>query len=87
MRPTKYLSRWSKRDRGLAEGLLFYEQQLGPHGIPSWLAQNPERVFEIDEVVDGAQAALDEAQEEYQRGGGPGHGVQLVVVDQGWRRN
>lgn len=42
-------------------------------------------MFVVDEVYDGAQAALDEAREEYSRGQGLGHGVSLVVVDQGPR--
>lgn len=84
MRPTKYLG-WSSRDRGLAEGLVFYESQLGPHGHPSWISQDPERQFAVDEVVDQAQAALDEAHEEYGCGKGPGKGVHLIVIDQGKR--
>lgn len=84
MRPTKYL-RWSRRDRGLAEGLIFYEEALGSHGIPTWLSQDPERVFEVDEVVDHAAAALDEAREEYERGKGSNHGLRLIVVDRGPR--
>lgn len=75
--------RWSERDRGLAEGLLSYEQSLGSHGFPSWIAEDPERVFEIDEKVDHAQAALDEAREEYQRGDNVAPGLQLVLIDQG----
>lgn len=86
MRPTKYL-RWSQVDRGLAEGLTFYEQHLGPHGHPSWIAHDPDRVFEVDEVVDQAQAALDEAQEENQRSERKAHGLQLVALDRGRRKD
>lgn len=65
--------------------MLVYEDSLGPHGHPSWLARDPGRTFEVDEVVDHAAAALDEAHEEYKRGTPPGHGVRLVVLDRGDR--
>lgn len=57
----KYL-RWSARDRSLAEMLLVYERSLNAVGIPSWIAQDPEREWVPDEVVDGAMAALEKHQ-------------------------
>ena len=79
----QYLTQWSKRSRALAEGLVLYEGSIGPHGLPRHIAQDRGRKFVVDEVYDGAQAALDEAREEYSRGNGLGHGVSLVVVDEG----
>jgi hypothetical protein len=56
-----YLREWSPRDRGLAEGLLTLEGATGPHGIPTWIANDPEAGtwLEVEEDVDHAQAALD----------------------------
>lgn len=93
MRPTLYLTgrgkphRWSKRDRGLAEGLLTYEESLNPIGIPAHIARDKGRKFVIDEIYDGSLAVLDEAQEEARKGEGLGHGVRLTVVDQGVRKD
>ena len=86
VRPTKYLSSWSRRDRGLAEGLIAYEESLNPVGLPPHVAQDPDRVFEVDEREDQAMKALEVAQEEYQRGGNATPGLRLVVVDRGVRR-
>lgn len=80
MRPTKYL-RWSARDRSLAEALLTHQDSLNGIGIPTWIAQDPTREFVVDEVVDGAMAALDEAREEYGRSEGKNYGLQLLVVE------
>lgn len=67
MRPTEYLgisepgNKWSTVDRGLAEGLLFYEAGLNAMGIPTEIATDPvnEGAFEVEPVVDFAQAAID----------------------------
>lgn len=80
MRPTKYL-KWSARDRSLAEALLTHQDSLNPLGIPTWIAQDATREFVVDETVDGAMAALDEAREEYSRGEGKNYGLQLLVVE------
>lgn len=72
---------WGARDRSLAEALTVHEQSLNEAGIPSWLARDPDRHFAVDEVTDGALAALDEARDEMGRGGGKNYGVRLVVVE------
>lgn len=83
MRPTEYLG-WSRRDRGLAEGLLTYEASLNPVGIPVHLARDPGRRFGLDEVMDHSMAVLEEAQDEYARPGGQKqYGLRLVVKDEG----
>lgn len=83
MKPTKYLSRkWSEVDRGLAEGLLVYEASLNSQGIPAWVAQDPERRWTIDEIVDESMAVLEEAQDGYGKKGTPKQpGLRLVVVE------
>lgn len=63
-----------------------YEASLNEHGIPRHLAEDPERRFAVDEVVDHAAAAMEEAREEYKRGDNVSHGLRLVVVDQGVRK-
>lgn len=60
-----------------------YEQSLNRHGIPSWLAQDPDRQFMVDEVNDLAEAVFEEADVEGRKGGGLGYGVRLVVLDKG----
>lgn len=59
MRPTKYLTEWSAQDRGLAEGLIEYEESLTANGIPSWLAFDPAQKWEPDETVDGYAEAVE----------------------------
>lgn len=91
MRPEAYFGigapdlPWTNRDRTLSRGLVYLEQSLNAHGIPAWIAQDPERKFAVDEVVDQAAAVLEEVQEEYQRGQNDQKGLRLVLVDQGRR--
>ena len=51
--------RWTVVDRGLAEGLLLYEESLGDQGFPAWLAQDVEQRFAADEVIDHAAGAYE----------------------------
>lgn len=84
MRPTRYLAKWSRRDRGLAEGLLTYEASLNPIGLPPHIARDPNRRFGLDEVVDQSMALLEETQAEYQRADGERqYGLRLIVKDEG----
>ncbi|GAA1404101.1 hypothetical protein [Oerskovia paurometabola] len=85
MRPTKYLTKWSARDRALAEGHLLREASLGSHGLPWHIASDPNRTFAVEEVVDHAAATLEEVQEEYRKGDNLSPGLRLLVVDQGLR--
>jgi hypothetical protein len=80
VRPTTYLTAWSRRDRALAEGLLLRERADGPHGIPWDVALDPESDgwLEVDEREDFAQAALDRWRAEHRD---PPPGVLPVVVD------
>jgi hypothetical protein len=78
---------WTNRDRALSQGLVFYEQSLNSAGVPSWIAQDPERKFAVDEVVDFALETLESTQEDYQRGGTNQKGLRLVLVDQGRRES
>lgn len=57
----EYLRNWSARDRGLAEGLIAYQDSIGPHGIPWRLALDDDMDgwFEVEQHTDYAQAALD----------------------------
>jgi len=61
--------------------MVVYDAALNAQGIPSWIAQDPDRQWTVDEVVDNAAAALDAAREEYERGQGKNHGLRLVVVE------
>lgn len=80
MKPSEYMS-WSDRDRALAEGLLQLQDSTPQHGIPKWISSDPERKFVVDEYVDHAQEALDEAREEYSSNpGGAPHGLKLTVA-------
>lgn len=87
MRPTVHLGvtdpggTWTSRDRCLTEALLFHEDSLNDQGVPAWIAQDPDREWTIDEIVDHPAAALEEAREEYQRGEGKNHGLHLIVVE------
>lgn len=85
MRPTKYLTKWSARDRALAEGHLLREESLGSHGLPWHIASDPDRTFAVEEAVDHAAATLEEVQEEYRKGGNLSPGLRLLVVDRGLR--
>lgn len=80
MRPTKYLTKWSPRDRALAEGLLLRETGDDPNGIPWDVALDPESDgwLEVDEKVNFAQAAVDRWRKDTKE---PGPGVVPVVVD------
>lgn len=75
MRPEVYFTgrgkphRWTERDRGLAEGLVFYEEHLTRHGIPDWLAFDPAQEWEPDEGVDGYAAIVEETEAEYRKDG------------------
>ncbi len=80
MRPTKYLAKWSRRNRGLAEGLIVYEESLNDLGIPSWIARDPAREWDTDEVMDYPAAAVGEVRDEYASGGKPNHGLRIVVM-------
>lgn len=57
-----YLTEWSPRNRGLAEGLLLYEDDLGPYGYTRRAAMDEanEGEFEVEELHDFAQQAIDE---------------------------
>lgn len=66
-------------DRGLCEAEIVYEDSLNEAGIPAWIAEDPEIEFTIDERLDNAVAALDQAREEYRKGT-PAPGLKLVVV-------
>lgn len=68
MRPTKYLTGWSARDRGLAEGLIEYEESLTRNGVPSWQAFDPAQEWEPDETVDGYAAAVEQYEAESRQG-------------------
>jgi len=67
VRPTEYLGisepgeEWSTVDRGLAEGLLELEASLNSLGIPQWIATDEanDGMFEVEPVIDYAQAAID----------------------------
>lgn len=91
MRPKKYLGarggQWTRVDRVLAEGLIVYEGSLNPHGIPADRATDPERVFKIDEDMDYAVEAYEEAQEEYRTGENRKAGLMLRVIDAGVRED
>ena len=75
-----YLREWGARDRGLAEALIEHEDSLGPHGIPWSRALDPDSDgwFEVVEVTDHAQAALDRWHKANPK---PGPGVRVRVVD------
>lgn len=57
---------WSIRDRGLAEGLILHEDSLNRWGIPHREAQDPTNSgwFEVDPIVDHAEAAFEKWREE-----------------------
>lgn len=78
----EYLREWSARDRGLAEGLLAYEDSIGPHGIPWRVALDDEdgSWLEVEEITDHAQAAIDRWHLEH-KGKDSDPGTRLVVVD------
>jgi hypothetical protein len=79
--PMTYLREWSSRDRGLAEGLLLYEQGTGPHGFPMRYATDDDNDgwFEVVERTDYAQAAIDQWREGLKGRHVPG--VFPVVID------
>lgn len=70
MRPTKYLDKWDRRDRALAEGLLELESSIGPHGVPMRDALDPDNdgAFTVDEEFDFAQQAIDQFRADEQSG-------------------
>ena len=74
-------SPWSKRSRGLAEGLLTYESSLNRFGIPRRLAEDDEADgwYEVDDsVIDYAEAALARWEKDTKH---PELGVQPRIVD------
>ncbi|GAA1992934.1 hypothetical protein GCM10009718_33320 [Isoptericola halotolerans] len=92
MRPEAYLGLgkpnrpWTNRDRVLAGGLVYLEQSLNAHGIPSWVAQDPDRIFDVDEVVDHAAALVEDTQAEYASNPtADTHGLRITVQDKGPR--
>ena len=87
MRPTKYLKKWSRVDQALAEAHLSYEASLNAHGIPRFLAGDADRTFEVDEVMDYAAEAFEQAQEEYRRADNASPGLRLIVLDKGVRES
>lgn len=92
MRPEAYFGMggpnrpWSNRDRVLASGLVQYERSLNAYGIPAWLAQDGDRRFEVDEVMDHAAALVETAQAEYAKNeNADTHGLRIIVEDLGPR--
>lgn len=89
MRPTVYLGtrrgkRWTEVDRGLAEGLIVYESSLNQLGIPAWEARDESRGWTVDEDVDFAMAAVEQAQWQAQKDQGkgePSFGLRYAVMD------
>jgi len=56
-----------------------YESSLNDLGYPSWIAQDPDRKFVLDEITDETVALLEKAQKTEQLN----PGVRLRVVDKG----
>jgi hypothetical protein len=84
VRPTKYLAKWSKRDRGLAEGLLAYEGDLNRFGYPSHIARDASRRFAPDEGLDYAVAAAETFERDMRKAkNDPPPGFLLFVKDMG----
>lgn len=76
-----YLKDWSPRDRGLAEGLLVYEDGRGPHGVP-WrdaFDDDLDGWFEVETRVDHAQAAIEKWRANDGKAAEPG--TRVFVVD------
>jgi hypothetical protein len=74
-------SPWSKRSRGLAEGLMVYERSINAFGIPLSEATNDEMDgwYEVDDSkVDHAVAALQRWEKETKK---PEPGVIPRIVD------
>lgn len=72
---------WSYRSRGLAEGLMLYEQGLNRFGIPRRLATDDDADgwYEVDDtMVDYAEAAFARWEKETKN---PEPGVQPRIVD------
>lgn len=64
MRPTAYLGAprgdgWTVVDRCLSEALVLYDASLNEHGVPAWIAQDPDRVWEPDDVVDHVSRVIE----------------------------
>jgi hypothetical protein len=58
---------WSLKSRGLAQGLLLYEDGTNRLGIPHHVARDPENAgfFEVDDsLIDHAEAAYEQWQKE-----------------------
>jgi hypothetical protein len=82
--PVEYLQKWSRRSRGLAEGLILHEDGLNQIGIPAHIARDPNRRFGIDEVTDQSMALLEQTKAEYAKPGAtPQFGLRIVVTDEG----
>jgi len=74
-------SPWSKRSRGLAEGLLVHEESLNRFGIPRRIATDDENDgwFEVDDsTIDHAEAALQQWEKATKH---PELGVQPRIVN------
>ncbi|MCV2395920.1 hypothetical protein OEB99_16515 [Actinotalea sp. M2MS4P-6] len=56
-------------DRGLAEGLTYYDEHLTANGIPDWLALDATQEWEPDETFDGYAAVVELAEAEYRKDG------------------
>lgn len=71
----------------MAEGLLEYEASLNQQGIPSWIAQDTDRVWDVDEVIDNVASALGRAQKEYQGNEHVDPGLRLVPIEKPAKRS
>lgn len=68
----------------MAEGLLEYERSLNAHGVPWHIASDPDRKWTLDESIDHAAAAYEEALEEFKNGETtPAPGLRLSLIDKG----
>jgi hypothetical protein len=78
--------RWTNRDRVLAAGLVHYERSLNAHGIPSWIAQDGDQRFGVDEVMDHAARLVETTQADYASNeNADTHGLRVVVAHLGPR--
>jgi hypothetical protein len=83
VKPTEYLREWSTVDRTLAEALLYLEANTGDHGVPMWDATNPAKVFHVEQGLDLAAKAREEAIERLKDRKGSTAGVTFTVIDRG----
>ena len=75
---------WTPRDRVLAQAIELYDRSLTPEGLPSWVANDPDRLLTLDEHTNYA-AALLEQEREKQGNTTPAPGLRMTVVDLGLR--